>query len=291
MKRIGLFVLTNLAVMLVLSVVTRLLGADRYMHGQGLDPSKLLVFCAVFGFGGALVSLLLSKRMALLTTGARVLDGTEGNLEHDLVAMVEQLAQRAGIRTPTVAIYEGAPNAFATGAFRDGALVAVSTGLLHTMDRGQVQAVLAHEIAHVANGDMQTLGLMQGVVNTFVMFCARVVGNVVDRVVFRNTSNSPGIGHALVVMVLELVFGMLASLLVLAFSRHREYRADWGAAELLGSAVPMQRALKGLAGEQSGLPKALAALGISGTRKGWLGWMRSHPPLEDRINALNRFGR
>ncbi len=291
MKRIALFLITNLAVLLVLSVTASLLGVNQWVTAQGLNFTSLLAFCALFGFGGAFISLLLSKPMAKWSTGARVIYGNEGQLEHWLVSTVEDLAQAAGIRTPQVALYEGAPNAFATGAFRNDALVAVSTGLLNSMSHDEVRAVLAHEVAHVANGDMQTMTLLQGVVNTFVMAAARVIGTAIDRVVLRNESDRPGIGFMVSVFVLELVFGLLASLIVMAFSRHREYRADWGAAQLLGSAVPMQRALQRLAGNESDLPKTVAAFGISGGGSGFMDLLRSHPRIEDRIEALRAFGR
>lgn len=292
MKRVFLFILTNLAVMLVLSVAVHLLGLNQWMAASGIRHGQLLLMCGIFGFGGAFVSLLLSKPLAKMSVGARTLTGQEGPTERWLVATVAELAERAGIATPEVALYEGAPNAFATGAFRNSALVAVSTGLLQSMNQREVTAVLAHEVAHVANGDMQTMGLLQGVMNTFVMFAARVVGTVVDKAVLRNNDDRPGIGYMVSVMVLELVFGLLASLVVMAFSRHREYRADWMAAELLGSARPMQAALAALA-QQSGhgadLPKQVAAFGI--TDGGLSQLLRTHPSLGDRIEALNQFGR
>ncbi len=285
--RIFLLVLTNLAVMLVLSLVSTALGLNTWLTAHGLQFGALLGYCAVFGMGGSVISLLLSKSIAKWTTRAHVITGREGPVEQDLVRMVDQLAQRARIGMPEVAIFDGAPNAFATGAFRNSALVAVSTGLLHTMDRGQVEAVLAHEVAHIANGDMQTMGLLQGVLNTFVMLASRVIGMAVDRTVFNNEGARGGLGYTLVYVLLQTLFGIAASLVVMAFSRHREYRADWGAAQLLGSAVPMQRALKGLAGESSDLPAPVAAFGISSRHAGLF---RSHPPLHSRIKALNKFG-
>lgn len=273
MTRIVLFVLANLAVMLVLSVGASLLGI------RGHSMNSLLVYCALFGMGGSFISLLMSKKLAKWSTGARVLTGNEGGYEQWLVETVADLAQRAGIGMPEVAFYEGEPNAFATGAFRDEALVAVSTGLAQSMTHEEVRAVLAHEIAHIANGDMVTMSLLQGVLNTFVMVAARVLaGN--DR---RATNH-------FVVFVLEMVFGLLTSLIVMAFSRHREYRADWGAAELLGSAVPMQRALYRLGHASSDLPQEVAAMGISGGG-GMTDLLRSHPHIEDRIAALDQFGR
>lgn len=277
MTRIVLFVLANLAIMLVLSVAATLLG----VHGHGMK--SLLVYCGLFGMGGSFISLLLSKPLAKWSTGARVLTGQEGGYEQWLVNTVGELAQRAGIGMPEVAFYDGAPNAFATGAFRDDALVAVSTGLAQSMTHEEVRAVLAHEIAHIANGDMVTMSLLQGVMNTFVMFAARVVGGAVDR-------DRRGAGYMITVVVLEMVFGILASLIVMAFSRHREYRADWGAAELLGSAVPMQRALHRLGHASSDLPKQVAAFGISGNLD-VEELLRTHPRIEARIDALNAFGR
>jgi heat shock protein HtpX len=289
MKRIFLFLLTNMAVMLVLAVSASVLGLDRYITAAGLDMQALLVFCALFGFGGAGISLLISKPMAKWTTGARVIDGTEGNTERWLVHAVRELSEKAGITCPEIAIFEGAPNAFATGAFRNSALVAVSTGLLSSMRQEEVRAVLAHEVAHIANGDMQTMTLLQGVINTFVMFAARVIGYAIDKAVFRAENNERGVGYAITVLVLDLVFGLLASILVMAFSRHREYRADWDAAKLLGSAAPMQAALARLdSAADTTLPKQVAAFGISGAG-GILALFRSHPPIADRIAALSKF--
>lgn len=291
MKRIFLFVLTNLAIMLVLSAALSVLGLNQYMTEAGVNLGSLLVFCAVFGFAGSFISLLISKRMAKWTTGARVIDGSEGGTERWLVATVQELAEKAGIRCPEVAIYQGAPNAFATGAFRNSALVAVSTGLISSMRQDELKAVLAHEVAHVANGDMQTMTLLQGVMNTFVMFIARVVGYVVDKAIMKNDDEGHGIGYTVTVLVLDLVLGVLASLIVMAFSRHREYRADWAAAQLMGSAAPMQAALARLetAGDAE-LPKQVAAFGISGGSR-FMELFSSHPPLQDRIAALEKFGR
>jgi heat shock protein HtpX len=289
--RIFLLVLTNLAVMLVLALVTSMLGVNHWLNARGISMAPLFIYCGVFGMGGAAISLLLSKPIAKWTTGARVITGREGPVEQDLVQIVSELAARARIGCPEVAIYDGAPNAFATGAFRNSALVAVSTGLLHTMDREQVYAVLAHEVSHIANGDMQTMTLLQGVLNTFVMFAARVVGRVVDKAVFKNDSERPGLGFVLAQTVLQLVFGLVASIIVMAYSRRREYRADWGAAELMGNPIPMKRALKGLAGEQADLPRPMAAFGISGSNGGFLDLLRSHPSLDARIQALEKFGR
>lgn len=290
MKRVSLLILTNLAVLVTLSVAVHLLGLNTWLTASGIDMPRLLGFCAIFGFGGAAISLLISKPMAKWATGAQVVTGQENASTAWLVATVEELAYRAGIRPPEVAVYEGAPNAFATGAFKNSALVAVSTGLLDYMSKDQVRAVLAHEVAHISNGDMVSLSLLQGVVNTFVMAAARVVGNLVDRTIFRNEEDAPGLGYALTVVVLELVFGILASVVVMAFSRHREYRADWGAAELLGTARPMQDALRVLAGASSDLPKSVAAFGIAS--KGSIAtWLSSHPSIESRLDALDQFGR
>lgn len=288
MKRIVLFILTNLAVMLVLGVVVRLFGVDRYLAAGGLQYGTLLAFSAVIGFGGAVISLLMSKPMAKWSTGAEVITQPRSADEAWILDTVRRLSERAGIAMPEVAIYEGEPNAFATGAFRDSALVAVSTGLLQGMTREEVEAVLGHEIAHVANGDMVTLTLIQGVVNTFVVFLSRVIGMVIDNALRRNDddarSSGPGIGYYVSSMVLELVFGVLASLIVAWFSRQREFRADAGSAHLLGRTQPMIAALGRLGQIQAGaLPTGMAALGITGG----LGHLfASHPPLEERIAAL-----
>ena len=285
MKRILLFLATNLAVMLLLSIVVNVLGLNRWMSSAGLNFPALLALCAVFGFGGAFISLLISKPMAKWSTGARVIDGSEGTTEYWLVHTVRQHATRAGIGMPEVALYEGEPNAFATGAFRDASLVAVSTGLLQSMSRDEVEAVLGHEVAHIANGDMVTLTLIQGVVNTFVMFLARIVGYLVDRVVLKN-DRDVGIGFYVTVFVCELVFGVFASMIVAWFSRQREFRADAGAAGLMGSAQPMMAALARLGSLQAGeLPKQMAASGISG-KGGVMALFSTHPPIEERIAAL-----
>jgi heat shock protein HtpX len=288
MKRIVLFVATNLAVVLVLSVVLRVLGLDRSLAAQGYGYAQLLVFSAVVGFVGAFVSLLMSKPMAKWSTGAHVI-GTPGNeAEAWLVATVRKLATTAGVAMPEVAVYEGAPNAFATGAFRNSALVAVSTGLLQSMKREEIEAVLGHEMAHVANGDMVTLTLIQGVVNTFVVFLSRMVGSIIDRAVFRNNARSTGPGYFITVIVCQVVFGILASVIVAYFSRRREFRADAGSARFLGSPQPMIQALRRLGGLEPGqLPKTLQASGITGSG-GMMALFASHPPLEARIAALQR---
>lgn len=284
MFRIVLFLLTNIAVMLTLSIAAHVLGLTHYVTAQGLNFTALLGFCALMGFGGSFISLLISKSMAKWTTRARVIDGTEGSTEAWLVAAVREFAHKAGIAMPEVAIYDGAPNAFATGASKDSSLVAVSTGLLSAMDRKQVEAVLAHEVAHIANGDMVTMTLIQGVVNTFVMFAARVIGSVIDRVVLKNENEGKGIGFFATVFVLEILFGLLASMLVAWFSRTREFRADASAAQLQGSPDSMVSALRALGGLQTQkLPGQLAAFGIAG---GAPRWFSSHPPIESRIAAL-----
>jgi heat shock protein HtpX len=288
MKRIVLFLATNIAVMLVLSVVLNVLGIGRGVSASGINVGELLVFSAVVGFTGSIISLLMSKPMAKWSTGARVIDNPANATEIWLVNTVRQLAERAGIGMPDVAVYEGEPNAFATGAFKNSALVAVSTGLLESMSQTEVEAVLGHEIAHIANGDMVTLSLIQGVVNTFVVFLARVVGFFVDKVLLRNEGRGPGIGYMVTVFVCEIVFGLLASIIVAWFSRQREFRADAGSAKLLGSPAPMQQALARLGGMQPGaLPSSMAASGISGGASGWSALFSTHPPMEQRIAALN----
>ena len=289
MKRVILLIATNIAVMLVLSIAAQLLGINRFITAGGLNMGSLLAFAALMGFGGAFISLLLSKTMAKWSTGARVIDQPSNETERWLLFTVRKLADRAGLPMPEVAVYEGEPNAFATGASKSNSLVAVSTGLLTSMTEQEVEAVLAHEIAHIQNGDMVTLTLIQGVVNTFVFFLARVVGYVVDNFLRRNdeqSSSGTGIGYFITVIVCEIVFGILASFIVMYFSRQREYRADAGAAKLLGSPQPMIAALHRLGGVHAGeLPQNMAASGISGGA-GLLGLMSSHPSLESRIAAL-----
>lgn len=287
MKRIFLFLLTNIAVMVVLSASMNVLGVGRFLTANGLDLTQLLIFSALIGFTGSIISLLISKWMAKQSTGARVIDpqAPANAKEAWLLDTVHQLADRAGIGRPEVAIYDGAPNAFATGAFKNDALVAVSTGLLDSMTEEEVAGVLGHEVAHVANGDMITLTLIQGVVNTFVIFFARIVGYFVDRVVLKN-DRGIGAGYYITVIVCEIVFGILASVIVAWFSRQREYRADAGSANLLGSREPMIRALARLGGVEAGeLPKAFKASGISGTRS-ISAVFASHPPIAARIHAL-----
>ncbi len=285
MKRIVLFLVTNVAVMLVLSVVLSVLGVDRFLTESGLNVGMLLVFSLVVGFGGSFISLLMSKPMAKWSTGAQVIDGSEGSEQRWLVDTVRKLADKAGIRMPEVAYYEGEPNAFATGAFRNSALVAVSTGLLQAMSRDEVEAVLGHEVSHVANGDMVTLTLIQGVVNTFVVFLARIVGYVIDKAVFK-TERGIGPGYYVTVIVCQILFSILASLIVAWFSRQREFRADAGSAQLLGSGRPMINALTRLGGLEPGaLPKSIATSGIS-DKPGFMALFSTHPPMEERIAAL-----
>ena len=289
MKRIFLFLMTNVAVLVVLSVVLRLLGVDRILDesGSNLDYQNLLILSAVIGFGGAFISLAISKWMAKRSTGARVIVQPANETESWLLSTVQRLSRDAGIEMPEVAIYDAPDmNAFATGARRNAALVAVSSGLLRGMDRQQVEAVLGHEISHVANGDMVTLALVQGVVNTFVVFLSRIVGHVIDRVVLKN-DRGHGIGYFVSVLVAQVVLGFLASMIVMWVSRHREFRADAGAASLVG-ASGMIGALQSLQrNTQATLPEQLQAFGISGTRThGWRRLFMSHPPIEERIAAL-----
>jgi heat shock protein HtpX len=289
MKRIGLFLLTNIAVMAVIAISFRILGLDTALEQSGgLDLGKLLAMSAVIGFAGSLVSLAMSKWSALRMVGARVIETPSNAAEQWLVDTVRRQAERAGIGMPDVAIYDAPEmNAFATGARRDHALVAVSTGLLRGMSKDEVEGVLAHEVSHIANGDMVTLTLIQGVVNTFVVFLSRIVGHVVDRAVLRNEEGH-GPGFFIVSMVAQILFGVLASTVVMWFSRQREFRADAGAAALAGrekmiAALERLRAVH----EPVDLPDQLAASGISGGRRsGLMALFMSHPPLEDRIAAL-----
>jgi heat shock protein HtpX len=292
MKRIFLFLATNIAIVLVLSVTLRLLGVERILdeQGVGLDVNALLVFSAVLGFGGSLISLAISKWTAKRMTGARVIETPRGADEQWLVATVRRQAQQAGIAMPEVAIYDAPDiNAFATGPTRNNALVAVSTGLLANMRREEVEAVLAHEVSHVANGDMVTLALIQGVVNTFVIFLSRVIGHVVDRVVFK-TERGHGPAFWVTAIVAELVLGILASMIVMWFSRRREFRADAGGAGLAGrqNMIAALERLRLSAG-QPHLPDQMAAFGISGgIGQGLKRLFMSHPPLEERIAALRQ---
>jgi len=286
MKRIVLFLATNLAIIAVLSVVLKVLGLDQ-AGDVGAGYGQLLVFSAVVGFTGSIISLLLSKTMAKWSTGAQVITQPQNEVESWLVGTVQRIAQKAGIGMPEVAIYEGEPNAFATGAFKNSALVAVSTGLLQSMNKEEVEAVLGHEVAHVANGDMVTLTLIQGVLNTFVIFLARVVGSIIDRTVFKSERGN-GPGYFITVFVLQMVLGVLASIIVAWFSRHREFRADAGSAQYLGSPSPMVNALRRLGGVEPGaLPQAMKAFGIT-DRAGIMALFSTHPPIEQRIAALQQ---
>jgi heat shock protein HtpX len=286
MKRVFLFLVTNIAIMLVLSIVVSALGVNQFMSKNGLNLPMLLAFSAIIGFTGSFISLLISKPMAKWSTGAQVITTPQNETERWLVASVQRLANKANIGMPEVAVYQGAPNAFATGAFKNSALVAVSTGLLESMTKDEVEAVLAHEVAHIANGDMITLTLIQGVVNTFVVFLSKIVGYFVDRVVLRNNSDAPGIGYYVTDIVCQLILGILASTIVAWFSRQREFRADAGAAQLMGRPDSMVAALRRLGGLEPGeLPKSMAASGIS-DKAGFMALFSSHPPIEARIAAL-----
>src|SRR6218665_1344298 len=286
MKRILLFVLTNLAVVLVLGVVASLLGVNRYLTGNGLNLGALLGFALVMGFGGAFISLLISKPMAKWSAGVRVIDGAGSPDERWIVETVRKLASQAGIGMPEVGIFDGAPNAFATGAFKNSALVAVSSRLLQNMTREEIEAVLGHEVAHIANGDMVTMTLIQGVMNTFVVFLSRVIGYAVDSFLRKGDSENsgPGIGYWVTTIVLDIVLGFLAAIIVAWFSRQREFRADAGAAQLMGRKQPMINALHRLGGMHPGaMPPSLQAMGITGN----IGKLfSSHPPIEERVAAL-----
>ncbi|MES2400738.1 MAG: protease HtpX [Pseudomonadota bacterium] len=286
MKRIILFVMTNLAVVVVLGIVASLLGVNRYLTPQGLNLGMLLGFAAVIGFGGAIISLLISKPVAKWSSGVRVINEPQNADEAWIVETVRKLATTANIGMPEVGIFEGEPNAFATGAFKNSALVAVSTGLLQGMTRDEIEAVLGHEIAHVANGDMVTMTLIQGVMNTFVVFLSRVIGYAVDSFLRRGNDNNsgPGIGYYISTIVLDIVLGFAAAIVVAWFSRHREFRADAGSAQLLGRKQPMINALARLGGMVPGeLPKTVQAMGITG---GIGKLFSTHPPIEERIAAL-----
>ena len=286
MKRILLFVLTNLAVVVVLGIVASLLGVNRYLTPNGLNLGMLLGYALVIGFGGAIISLLISKPVARWSSGVRVINEPQNADEAWIVDTVRKLAATAQIGMPEVGIFEGEPNAFATGAFKNSALVAVSTGLLQGMTREEIEAVLGHEIAHISNGDMVTMTLIQGVMNTFVVFLSRVIGYAVDSFLRRgsNSNSGPGIGYYISTIVLDIVLGFAAAIVVAWFSRHREFRADAGSAQLLGKKQPMINALARLGGMVPGeLPKAVQAMGITGG----IGQLFStHPPIEERIAAL-----
>ena len=293
MKRIFLFLATNLAVMITLSVVASLLGLNQFITAQGLDPLALLGFAAVFGFGGAFISLAMSKWTAKMAVGARVIEQPSNAAEAWLLATVARQAEAAGIGKPEVAIYDSPDvNAFATGMSRDNSLVAVSTGLLNRMTQDEAEAVLGHEVAHIANGDMVTMALLQGVLNTFVIFIARAVGWAVDRALSRNEESSgPGIAYFVVHIALEILLGIVASIIVAAFSRRREFRADAGGASLAGR-NKMIAALQRLqtVHEEAMLPERVAAFGIRNGKGGFLALLSTHPPLEERIEALRSAG-
>lgn len=291
MLRIGLFLLTNLAVIFVASITLSLLGVEHYLQGSGLNLTSLLIFCAVFGFSGSLISLLISKWMAKRFTGTQIIETPRNEQERWLLETVRQLAQKANIGMPEVGIFPAPEsNAFATGWNKNNALVAVSEGLLQRFSRDEARAVMAHEIGHVANGDMITLSLIQGVVNTFVMFFARIIGHTVDRVIFKNQGRH-GIGFWITTIIAEMVLAVFASMIVMAFSRYREYRADIAGAQLADK-HSMIGALRRLQAEQqakvpSSMPDTFQAFGISSGFKQGIGkLLMSHPPLEERIKAL-----
>ena len=286
MKRIFLFVLTNLAVVLVLGLVASLLGVNRFLTSNGLNLGALLGYALIMGFGGAFISLLISKPVAKWSSGVRVIEQAQNADEAWLVETVRKFADKAGIGMPEVGIFEGDPNAFATGAFKNSALVAVSTGLLQNMTHEEIEAVIGHEVAHIANGDMVTMTLIQGVMNTFVVFLSREIGYAVDSFLRRNDSENsgPGIGYWVTTIVLDILLGFAAAMVVAWFSRHREFRADAGAAAMMGRKQPMMNALARLGGLQTAeLPKSVAAMGIAG---GIGQWFSTHPPIEERIAAL-----
>ncbi|MDC8771998.1 protease HtpX [Roseateles albus] len=289
MKRIALFLLTNLGVMLVLGLAVHLLGLNRFLTANGLNLTSLLGFALVMGFGGAFISLLISKPMAKWTAGVKLINDSGDTTHMWLVTTVERFSAKAGIKMPEVGIYEGPPNAFATGAFKNSALVAVSTGLLESMTREEVEAVLGHEIAHVANGDMVTMALIQGVMNTFVVFISRVIGYLVDKFVLRNQNDGPGMGYFITTIVMDIVLGVVAAMIVAWFSRQREFRADAGAAQLMGRKQPMMNALARLGGLDPGeMPKSMQAMGISARPSGLMALFSSHPPMEQRIARLQQ---
>ncbi|MBO5658254.1 MAG: protease HtpX [Duodenibacillus sp.] len=293
MKRIALLILTNILIVvmlgIVLNVVSALTGLNfGQMAGSNLDIAALFVFSLVVGFAGSIISLLMSKQMAKMSMGVQMINvnNPAPGLEAWLVGVIREQSERAGIRMPEVGIYEGEPNAFATGATKNSSMVAVSTGLLRLMNQREVEAVLAHEISHVSNGDMVTMTLVQGVMNTFVVFISRIVGWVVDRQILRNEEEGPGMGYFITSIVLDIALGFLAGIVVAAFSRHREYRADAGAARIMGSPQGMIEALQRLGTmEPAELPASVKGFGISG---GIGSLFASHPSLEDRIEALKK---
>ena len=290
MKRIALFLATNIAILAVLSITMRLFGFESLLDQQGVDlnMNALLVYAAVIGFSGSFISLAISKWSAKRMTGAQVISTPNTDTERWLVSTVKRQAEQAGINMPEVAIYNASvPNAFATGMNKNNALVAVSSGLLQSMTQDEVEAVLAHEISHVANGDMVTMALIQGVINTFVIVLSRVIGHLIDRAVFK-TQQGHGPAYWITSIIAQVILGFLANIIVMWFSRQREYRADAGAANLVG-ANKMIAALQRLdGGSQEALPDQLNALGISGGREGLSELFRSHPRIEDRIQALQQ---
>jgi heat shock protein HtpX len=287
MKRIVLFVLTNLAVMLVLGITASLLGVNKFLTSNGLNLGMLLGFSLLMGFGGAIISLLISKPMAKWSTKAVIINDSTDPTHRWIVGTVRNFSTKAGIGMPDVALYEGEPNAFATGAFKNSALVAVSTGLLQNMTKEEVEAVIGHEVAHVANGDMVTMTLIQGVMNTFVVFISRVVGYFVDKVILKNDREGVGIGYYVTTIVMDIALGLVAAVIVAWFSRQREYRADAGAAQLMGRKQPMINALARLGGLEPGaLPQTVQNMGISSKPSGLMALFSSHPPIEDRIRVL-----
>ena len=286
MKRIALFLLTNVAVVALLGIVASLLGVNRFLTPNGLNLGSLLGFALIIGFGGSIISLLLSKTMAKHGAGVRLINEPQSPDEAWIVDTVRKFATEAKIGMPEVGIFEGEPNAFATGAFQNNALVAVSTGLLQGMTREEVEAVIGHEVAHIANGDMVTMTLIQGVMNTFVVFLSRVVGYAVDSFLNKNNENRSGhgIGYYATTIVLDILLGFVAAMIVAWFSRQREFRADAGAAQLMGRRQPMINALARLGGmHPAELPKSVAAMGIAG---GIGKLFSTHPPMEERIAAL-----
>jgi heat shock protein HtpX len=288
MKRIVLFLMTNFAVMAVLMVTARILGVDRFLTANGLNMTALAFFSLIMGFGGATISLLMSKSMAKWSMGLQLINQPRNADEAWIVQTVQKFADKAGIAMPEVGIYEGAPNAFATGAFKNSALVGISTGLLHSMTKEEVEAVIGHEVAHIANGDMVTMTLIQGVMNTFVVFLSRAIGYAVDSFLRKGDSQSsgPGVGYMVTTIVLDILLGFVAAIIVAWFSRQREFRADAGAAQMMGRKQPMINALARLGGLTPGeLPKTMQAMGIAGG----LGKLFStHPPMEERIAALQQ---
>ncbi|MEN9374656.1 MAG: hypothetical protein RIR79_2208 [Pseudomonadota bacterium] len=286
MKRIFLLILTNVLVVAVLGVMASLLGVNRYISGNGLNLGALLGFALLTGFGGAFISLLISKPMAKWTTdGIRMIDNPQNSDEQWIVNTVRKFADKAQVKMPEVAIFDGEPNAFATGAFKDSALVAVSTGLLQGMTHEEIEAVIAHEVAHIANGDMVTMTLIQGVMNTFVVFFSRVISYAIDSFFRKDDERAgTGIGYMITTFVLDILLGFLGQMVVAWFSRQREFRADAGAAQLMGRNQPMVNALARLGGMAPGeLPKSVAAMGIAG---GIGSLFSTHPPIEERIAAL-----